>query len=149
VSELLTVAEASRRLGLDPRGERLQRLIVAAEKRVRRRIALRVEGKSYTRWKVTEASLRRYLPELFDGVGLDRLETLVRGHLRDIDQRIDERAEGVCLRVIAPIRRELEDRDERVASMVVEVSKRVAELASAIAERENDDQAGIPPDSDS
>ena len=147
MKELLTVPAASRRLGLDDRGNRLKRLILAAERRSQRRIAIRLSGKARTTLRITEAALRRHLPELFTGTGLAELERRFAGYLREVDRRIDERAEEACRRVIAPIKRELEERDERVAAMVVDVAERVAKLAEIPPHHEERDPAEKKPDS--
>jgi hypothetical protein len=76
-------------------------------------------------------ALRLALPSLFAAESLDALGREVRSHIAGLDARIDTRAEVVARRVLAPVRRELEARDEAVARMVVDVARSVGVVARA------------------
>lgn len=131
---LLTLAECSRALGLDARGRRLSRLLLAHERSTGVRVGVRVvEGKRRTWWMSLEAA-RAVLRDrgLLDGGDrLDRLGREVRENLAGLDERIDTRAEAVAVRVVGGARRHLEARDEQVMAEVVEVSRALRRVAVA------------------
>lgn len=131
MNDLLSVTEHSVRLGMDRRGRRLRRMLLA----VLRRHPKDEIGVRYGReWKLTETELRRYLPQLFGDTGLDAIERRVREHLRDVDKRIEERSVAVCLPLVAAEREEREHGDRRVAGLVAEVAEKVAGLAVEVSE---------------
>lgn len=129
--ELLTVREHARALGLDDR--KLRRMLLSAERRHGRPIGARTG----TRWVLTEAELRRYLPSLYGEGGLDALERQVRDHMRSVDARIDRRSEAVAVRVVADERRAREAGDVRVAGLVAEVACGFEALAVRVAALES------------
>lgn len=145
MTELLTIPQASRRLGMDRRGRKLKRLILGAEKRTKKRFAIRLKGPEREALRITWAALQRHLPELFGGGGLAAMERTLHGYMRATDRRMEETAEAVCRRVIAPVKRELEERDERVAQMVLDVGQRVTQLADRVAHHTEDGTASKAP----
>jgi hypothetical protein len=87
-------------------------------------------------WRISEAELRRYLPTLFGGGGMDEIESRTRAHLRAIDQRIETRAEAVCLPLIAAEREAREEGVQRIAELCAQVAEGVAKLAHRVARLE-------------
>ena len=127
--QLMTLPEASRRYGLDPRGERLRRLLIAAERRTGHRIGVRLAGERRSQWRVTDALLRRYVPELFGSADqFGELQRLVRHHLRDVDRRAESVAADVARAECAVVRHELGEAIVEVAEGVGKLAARVAEL---------------------
>lgn len=124
--ELLTLPEASRRLGLDPAGKRLRRLLSAAERRLGCRLGVRGGGDRRTHWRVTEATLRRCLPDLF-GIGPDpdSVARQVRSHLRALAERSETVAREVAREEVAGVRREL-------GGLIVEVAESLDGVAARV-----------------
>lgn len=134
--KLMSLREATRMLraiGFTGNDHRLKRLIVAAERRSGRRIAIRGDGKI----QVTESMLRQHLPELFDdgSGGLDEMRSVVRAHLRDVDRVAREAAQDE----VATERASRIEGDRSVMASVVEVSEAVESLSRrvSVVERQN------------
>lgn len=128
---LLTVREHARRQGINH--QRLWRMLVAVERSHGKAIGVR-DGRH---WRFTEDELRRVLPSLFGGGGLDALERQVREHMRSVDARIDRRSEAVAVRVVADERSAREAGDVRVAGLVAEVARGFEALASRVSALES------------
>ena len=130
MTRLLTIPQASRQLGLDARGRRLARLLAAVERRTGRRIGIRT-GQRRTQWRVTEALLRRYLPELYQAAEEgDEFRRTVRAHLRDVERKAEDTAREVAREEVAGVRVELRGAVLEVASGVGKLERRVRALES-------------------
>lgn len=134
MSKLLTVPQASRAIDpdckeLDSRGQMLGRLIAAAEKRAGVTIGVFIERKARRRRKVTLGQLRRHLPELFPPSSVSAVERTLRTYLAGIDQRIAEKCAEQIARDVDPRLDELWGRDEKLAQGLLDLTRRVAQLA--------------------
>ncbi len=123
--QLLTLAEAQREIGWNgPRGRRLKRYLDKREKKLGKRIMLRMGPKSGTgcRYGVTMSALRRWCPELF-------AEELGASTFREYIKGIDERIGSIVARQVAdhvePRLEELWRRDETLANNINELAQRV------------------------
>lgn len=133
-AELLTLPECSRALGLDRRGRRLRRLLIAHERVSGVTVGVRLGDRPQAQWRVSMAAAREVLRShglLSGGDRLDRLGRQVRENLAGLDERIDARSEVVAVRVVGRARSELEARDEQVMADVVEVSRALRRVAIA------------------
>lgn len=133
-AQLLSLPECSRALGLDRRGRRLRRLLIAHERVCGVRVGVRLGDRPQSQWRVSLAAAREVLRShglLAGGDRLDRLGREVRANLAGLDERIDARAEAVAVRVVGGARRVLEERDEQVMAEVVAVSRALRRVATA------------------
>lgn len=115
------------------RATRLLRVIRAKEYRLGREIMVRLGGRHRgVRYKLTEALLRRYCPELFLS-SQDELVSDVRRHLSDMETRveatIDERT--------APQFEGLRAADARLASEMGRIAARTSDHEGRIRELES------------
>ena len=130
-AQLVTVAEAARQLGISR--YRLLRLMVEAERTSGRRIGCRSSSPRKRRWLVTVEAARSVLSEAGTKRSvLGELRRTVRAEIADMDARLDTIAEDAARRVMAPIRRELEERDEEVAQLVLDVARGLNRVTDAI-----------------
>lgn len=123
--DLLTIPEASRRLGLEPRGRNLRKLLAAAERRLGRRIGVRLDGPCRSNWRVTEAAARRILDDARGGGDRDALAGQVRAHLRAVAERAESVAREAAREEVAGVRRELGGLIVEVAETLDGVARRV------------------------
>jgi len=130
----MTLPEAARMLKLGPFGcQKLKRILLAAERRVGRRIGVRT-GEKRLRWRVTLAQLHRYAPGLFDeDTERDDLRKAISAHLRDVDRKAEEVAREVVQEELVGIRSEMAAGDRLVLVSVSEVAAGVGKLARRIA----------------
>lgn len=131
-SDLISLAEAERRLGMQPsRGRKLQRYLRARERDLGRQIIVDLGTRRKRRERVTLHVLRQTCPALFRS----RVDTLVSG-FRKVLTRIDAHtAELVDARVAAyvdPRVRELWQRDEQIAESVQALGARVERLTDGL-----------------
>ena len=90
MSDYLSMGQAAKVVGWTGAysGRRLRKFLEAKEKRERRKIMARRGGKFRPRWYVTEVSLRRHCPELFDTT--DEVAAQLRAHFRQQRSEIVE-----------------------------------------------------------
>lgn len=125
MSALLTLPQAQKALGMKgPRGAKLKRLIQAKERKLRREIMNRIQGRRRTTHRVSLTMLRRYMPELFPSE-FNAMERQVRMLTRSLDGRMREIATEEIHEQVDPRLKELWERDERLAKNVKEVAKQV------------------------
>lgn len=89
----MTLAAAGEKLGMKGaaanRSRRLQRILLAKEKRIRKKIMLRSGGAGNgARYLVTIWLLRKHCPELFDR--RDELAVMIRSNMEKIENEIDD-----------------------------------------------------------
>ena len=125
--ELLTLPEAAKRVGLaDPRGRKLRRILIAAERRAGKRIGVR-SGDRRTCWRVTERQAR--LAVTFERESdLADLRKLVRSALADVEVRTKEIARETAEEVCAGTRQGLGELIREVATEVGALKGRVGQL---------------------
>jgi hypothetical protein len=90
VSRVLSFAEAAKLVGIESgeakdRGQRLRRLVRKRELELGRELVVPI-GETGKRKGITMATLRRYMPRLFDTPNELRREFL--GHMREVNERI-------------------------------------------------------------
>lgn len=132
MSKLMSLADAQRALGWEgPGGRRLRRYLVKREKKIGRRIMLRVGTPGKHRhgggaYRVTMSALRRWCPELFDAeVSMATFREYVKG----IDSRISLIVAEHVAEHVEPRLDELWQRDETIQNNLNELAVRVNTLA--------------------
>lgn len=130
--QLLTLDQAAAKLGWEGKWRRLRlkRMLFARERQTKRQVLTRLGSLKKPAYRVTWSALRKYTPELFKSK-VQELEDNFRGYLSNIDDRIAEKtAEHVALHV-EPRLQELWDRDEKIATQLDELGRRVTRLFGA------------------
>jgi len=108
-------------------GRKLKRRVLARERALRRRIAVRLDGAKAPKHRLTRSLVMRYLPELRRSI-VDELSSSLKSYLDEIDERIEDRTAAYVSEHVDPRLEQLWERDERIAKAVDELKMRVRRL---------------------
>jgi hypothetical protein len=125
--ELLTPRELAAKLGWtdDEAGERLKRVVFAAERQLQVEIFVREGTAEHTVYKGTMPALRKWIPQLFDRSKVDDLASNLRGYLSKLEEQLDDTVADKFAEDVEPRLRRIRSEIEGLRKLVNDVDSRL------------------------
>jgi hypothetical protein len=125
--ELLTPRELAAKLGWtdDQAGERLKRVVFAAEREHGVSVFIREGSEEQAAYKATMPALRKYIPQLFARSKVDDLASNIRGYLSRLEVQLDQTVADKFAEDVSPHLRQ-------IRSEIREIKNRLDTLESRL-----------------